>query len=91
MSPESASFLAASHETPAKSGQSYSYVSASDLAQLNAAFDQSNTAVKDRKIIDFPAAGTDLKMVFLPVKPGGLSAIPLWNGAADSSDPTQRT
>jgi hypothetical protein len=91
MSPESASFLAASHETPAKSGQSYSYVSASDLAQLNAAFDQSNTAVKDRKIIDFPAAGTDLKMVFLPVKPGGLSAIPLWNGAADSSDPTQPT
>jgi len=91
MSPESASFLAASHETPAKSGQSYSYVSASDLAQLNAAFDQSNTGVKDRKIIDFPAAGTDLKMVFLPVKPGGLSAIPLWNGAVDSSDPTQPT
>ena len=91
MSPESASFLAASHETPAKSGQSYSYVSPSDLAQLNAAFDLSNTAVKDRKIVDFPAAGIDLKMVFLPLKPGGFSAIPLWNGAADSSDPTQPT
>jgi hypothetical protein len=88
MSPESVSFLAASHETPATSGQSYSYGSASDLAQLNAAFDQSNTTVKDRKIIDFPAAATDLKMVFLTVKPGGLSAIPLWNGAADSKDPT---
>jgi hypothetical protein len=88
MSPESASFLAASHETPATSGQSYSYVSASDLAQLNAAFDQSNTAVKDRKIIDFPAAATDLKMVFMTVKPDRLSAIPLWNGAADSKDPT---
>lgn len=91
MSPESASFLAASHETPAKSGQSYSYISASDLAQLNAALDQSNTAVKDRKIIDFPAAATDLKMIFLPVKPSGLSAIPIWNGAADSIDPTQPT
>src|SRR6202035_3126116 len=44
MSPDSASFLAASHETPANSGQSYSYVSASDLAQLNAAFDQGRTA-----------------------------------------------
>jgi hypothetical protein len=89
MSPESAGFLAASHETPAKSGQSYSYISAADLAQLNTAFDQDNAAVKDRKIIDFPAAATDLKMVFMPVKPNGLSPIPIWNGAADSSDPTQ--
>jgi hypothetical protein len=89
MSPESASFLAASHETPARSGQSYSYVSASDLAQLNAAFDQSSTAVKDRKIIDFPAAATDLKIVFWQVKPTGLSPVPVWNGAADSSAPTR--
>ena len=59
------------------------YTSAADLAQLNTAFDQSHTAVKDRKIIDFPAAATDRKMVFLPVKPTGLSAIPIWNGAAD--------
>jgi hypothetical protein len=90
MSPESASFLAAPHETPANSGQSYNYVSASNLAQLNAAFNKSGTAVKDRKIIDFPAAGTDLKLVFLPVKSsGGLSPIPLWNGAADSSNPSK--
>jgi hypothetical protein len=89
ISPDSASFLAAPHETPANSGQSYSYVSASDLAQLNAAFDQSHAAVKDRKIVDFPAAATDLKVVFMPVNPTGLSPIPLWNGAADSIDPTQ--
>ena len=89
MSPDSANFLAARHQTPANSGQSYSYTSAADLAQLNTAFDQSHTAVKDRKIIDFPAAATDLKMVFLPVKPTGLSAIPIWNGAADSGNPSQ--
>jgi hypothetical protein len=88
MSPESASFLAAPHETPANSGQSYSYVSASDLAQLNAAFDQGHAAVKDRKIIDFPASATDLKIVFVPVNPVGLSPMPLWNGATDSIDPT---
>jgi len=91
MSPESASFLAAPHQTPANSGQSYSYISESDLAQLNAAFDQSHTAVKDRKIIGFPAPATDLKLVFLPVNPSGLSPIPLWNGATVSSDPTQPT
>jgi hypothetical protein len=91
MSPDSVSFLATPHETPAQSGQSYSYISESDFAQLNTAFDQSHTAVKDRKIIDFPAPATDLKMVFMTVKPTGLTAVPLWNGAADSVDPSQPT
>jgi hypothetical protein len=47
------------------------------------------TAVKDRKIVDFPAAATDLKVVFLPVKATGLSAIPVWAGATASKNPSQ--
>jgi hypothetical protein len=91
MSPDSANFIAQSHETPANSGQSYTYLNQSDLAQLNAAFDQNHTPVKDRKIIDFPAAATDLKVVFLPVKAVGLSAIPVWAGAAASNRPSRPT
>jgi hypothetical protein len=91
MSPDSANFIAQSHETPAKSGQSYSYASKSDLARLNAAFNQHKTPVADRKIIDFPAAATDLKIVFMTVKATGLTAIPMWAGAAASTSPTQPT
>jgi len=89
MSLDSANFIAQSHQTPANSAQSYSYQSQSDLAQLNAAFDQNQTAVKDRRIVDFPAAATDLKVVFLPVKATGLSAIPIWAGANASKTPSQ--
>lgn len=91
MSPDAANFIAQSHETPAKSGQSYSYASKADLARLNAAFDQHKTPIADRKIIDFPAAATDLKIVFMTVKATGLTAIPMWAGAAASTSPTQPT
>jgi hypothetical protein len=91
MSPDAAAFVAQSHETPASSGQSYDYKSQSDLARLNAVFDQKQTPVVDRKIIDFPAAATDLKVVFLPVKATGLTAIPVWGGPGASSSPSQPT
>jgi hypothetical protein len=89
ISPDSATFIQAPHETPAGSGASYSYKSDADLQRLNDNFDQKNAPVADRKIIDFPAAAIDLKVVFLPVKSSGLSAIPVWNGAQDSTLPDQ--
>jgi hypothetical protein len=92
MSPDSANFIVQSHVTPANSGQSYSYASLSDLARLNAAFDQQNTAVVDRKIIDFPAAATDLKIVFMTVKATApLTPIPVWAGPAASTFPSGPT
>ncbi|HEX3183132.1 MAG TPA: hypothetical protein VHR44_18075, partial [Beijerinckiaceae bacterium] len=89
ISPDSATFIQAPHETPAGSGASYSYKSDADLQRLNDNFDQKNAPVADRKIIDFPAAAIDLKVVFLPVKSSGLSAIPVWNGPQDSTLPDQ--
>jgi hypothetical protein len=91
LSPDSADFLQASHETPAGGGHSYSYKSAHDLTNLNGYFDQNATPVAGRKIIDFPAPATDLKLVFLPVKAKDLSPIPIWQGQADSTNPDQPT
>jgi hypothetical protein len=89
MSPDAVKFIGQSHETPAKSGQTYSYASQADLARLNAAFNQHNTPVADRKIIDFPAAATDLKIVFMTVAATGLTPIPVWAGPAASKTPSQ--
>lgn len=91
MSPDATNFIAQAHETPANSGQSYSYISQADLAQLNSAFDQNHTAVNDRKIIDFPPAATDLKLVFLPVKATQLTPIPFWAGPNASGNPKRPT
>jgi hypothetical protein len=91
MSPDSANFIAQPHVTPTNSGQSYSYKSAADLARLNAAFDQKNTPVIDRKIIDFPPAATDLKLVFTTVSGTRLTPIPVWAGPGGSTSPQQPT
>jgi hypothetical protein len=91
MSPDSANFISQPHETPATSGQSYSYTSTSDLARLNTAFDQHKTPVVDRKIIDFPAAATDLKIVFMTVNATKLTPIPVWAGPAASTSPNRPT
>lgn len=89
MSPDSANFIAQSHATPANSGQSYSYKSATDLTRLNTAFNQQNTPVADRKIIDFPPAATDLKLVFTTVSGTKLTPIPVWAGPGGSTTPKQ--
>ncbi|SDO64892.1 hypothetical protein [Afipia sp. GAS231] len=87
MNPDAVSFLRQPHETPAASGQTYSYTSKSDFIRLNDAFSQANTSVADRKIIDFPAAATNLKIVFLTVHATGLTPIPVWAGVNESSIP----
>ena len=86
-SPELAGFVAVPHSTPAGSAQSYSYIKRADLQALNAYFNQNNTPVADRKIVDFPPAATDLKVVFKAVRATELTAVPLWTGPADSTDP----
>jgi hypothetical protein len=89
MSPDAANFIAQPHETPANSGRSYLYTRQADFVSLNAAFDQQQAPIINRKIIDFPAAATDLKIVFMPVKAtGGPSGIPIWAGANASSSPS---
>jgi hypothetical protein len=91
MSPDAAGFLSQPHETPPGSGKTYSYTSQSDFSRLNDAFNQSNTSVASRKIVDFPAAATDLKIVFLPVHAQGLTPIPVWAGVDASTFPDSPT
>jgi hypothetical protein len=91
MSPDSAGFIGQPHETPPGSGQTYSYASQSDFTRLNAAFDQNQTPIANRGIVDFPAAATDLKIVFMKVNPTGLTAIPIWAGGDASSFPDSPT
>ena len=87
LSPDAVGFLAAQQETPAGSGQSYSYKSASDFAQLNAFFDKHKTPAAERKIADFPAAATNLKLVWGTVKSAGLTGLPIWGGPQNSTNP----
>jgi hypothetical protein len=91
LSPDSANFVAVSHPTPNPGGPDTNYAKSSDLDRLNAYFNQNATPVANRKIVDFPAAATDLKMVFVPAKADQLSAIPLWAGPQNSSSPSQPT
>jgi hypothetical protein len=91
MSTDAAAFLRQPHETPTGSGQTYSYTSQSDFIRLNNTFNQSSASVAARKIIDFPAAATDLKIVFLPVHAQGLTPIPVWAGVNASTIPDSPT
>jgi hypothetical protein len=91
LSPDSAGFVAVSHPTPGPGGPDAAYNKASDLDRLNAYFNQNATPVGDRKIVDFPARATDLKMVFMPVKADQLSAIPLWGGPQNSTNAVNPT
>ncbi|MCK9913690.1 hypothetical protein MXD81_31360 [Microbacteriaceae bacterium K1510] len=87
LSPDAAVFLGTPQITPPGSGQPFSLKKVADLDRLSAYFDQYGTPVADRKIADFPAAATDLKVVFIPVKATGFTPIPLWAGPSASSNP----
>jgi hypothetical protein len=91
LSPDSASFVAVSHPTPGPGGPDAAYNKTSDLDRLNAFFDRNATPVIDRKIVDFPAAATDLKMVFVAIKADQLSAVPLWAGPQNSTNAVNPT
>jgi hypothetical protein len=88
---DQANFLSVPHETPVGSGQFYSYTKAADLRRLNAYFEQHNTPIVDRKIINLPAAAIGIKILFLPVKAEGLTPIPLWAGPEQSTNPKAPT
>jgi hypothetical protein len=91
MSPDSVGFISQTHETPPGSGQTYSYASQSDFIRLNSAFDQSQTPIANRSIVDFPAPAIDLKIVFMKVNSTNLTPIPIWAGANASSVPANPT
>jgi hypothetical protein len=84
---DAAGFVAVSHPGPAGSGNPISYRSNSDLERLNDYFNSHSTPLAERKIVDFPAAATNLKIVFMPVKANGLSPVPIWAGPEKSSKP----
>jgi hypothetical protein len=85
----SAQFVASSHASQVGAGEVIYYNKTVDLEKLNAYFDQRSTPLADRKIIEFPPAAVDLKVVFFPIKANQLSAIPLWAGPGSSSNPRQ--
>lgn len=93
--PAMAGYLAARHAGPGAGG--YDYTSAESLATLNAAW-PANTPVAARIVEEAPyaAAGAngapgysamETKPVIFLVKSKGLTAIPLWQGPAQSSAP----
>lgn len=93
--PAMAAYLAAKHA--GAGGGSYDYTSSESLAALNAAW-PSNTPVSSRKVEDAPYAASgpnggpgysamETKPVVFLVKAKGLTAIPLWQGPAQSSAP----
>ncbi|MCC8958754.1 hypothetical protein H8B02_36665 [Bradyrhizobium sp. Pear77] len=91
LSPDAAGFVAAQHPMPDNSGGTVRYNRRADLLKLNNYFDKVGAEVADRKILDFPAAAVDLKIVFLPVKAKGLTAIPIWDEPGSSSNPNNPT
>jgi hypothetical protein len=86
-SPDQAGFVEAQHATPPAGGPTVSYTRTADLNRLNAYFDQQGTATAARKIVDFPVKAIGLKAILYPVKGDRLTAIPLWGGPQDSTDP----
>lgn len=87
-SPEAADFIKAGH--PGPGGQTYSYDSQSSLQALNAAW-PAGTAPEDRGIVDFPTLAIETKPVLGLVKAAGLTAQPLWQGLAGSTNRTNPT
>ena len=90
LSPDAAEFVMSPHEMPGGE-KSIGYNNKSDLQNLNDYFNQHSTPTVDRKIADFPAKAIDLKIVFLPIKAQGLTAIPVWDGPLSSSNPERPT
>ncbi len=77
-------------------GANYSYISATDLSNLNAAW-PAGTAVSARKVVDAPytpdsgntqgSSAMETKPVIYVVKATGLTPIPLWMGPEFSTTP----
>jgi len=61
------------------------------LTELNAFFNDISQETIDRKIFGLPQGTTALKPVFMLVKQSGLTAVPYWRGAANSSNTTNPT
>jgi hypothetical protein len=81
-------------------GVAYSYTSATDLSNLNAAW-PTGTAVGARKVVDAPytpdsgdlqgSTGIETKPVIFVVKATGLTPMPLWMGPESSTTPANAT
>ena len=83
----SADFIAAPHPSPAGAGLTLQYNEKRDLDRLRAYFKQHDTPTVARSIEPFPVGATNLKVLFRTVKAKGLTAIPLWAGPENSTDP----
>jgi hypothetical protein len=84
----------------ATNGNNYSYISATDLSNLNAAW-PAGTAVSARKVVDAPytpdgggtqgSSAMETKPVIFVVKATGLTPMPLWMGPQFSTTPANAT
>lgn len=98
--PAMAKYLQAKHAGPGQPNPSYQYTSVSSLSALNNAW-PSNTATVDRKVEEAPYqpagaggagfAGIETKPVIFLVKASGLTPVPLWQGPAASTRPSNPT
>lgn len=81
-------------------GANYSYISATDLSNLNASW-PADTAVAARKVVDAPytpdsgdivgSSAMETKPVIFVVKATGLTPMPLWMGPQFSTTPANAT
>jgi len=83
-SPEAAAFIMSPQAGPG--GKTYRYNSKAGLSDLNNSW-PAGTASQDRGIAAFPNEGIETKNVFNLVKATGLTALPLWQGPAASTNP----
>ena len=87
----SAAFIdAKNHVTPPSKYIPYNYTLKSSLTDLNNSW-PSGTPVIDRKIDEFPNEAVDLKPVFWLIKQKGLTPLPFWQGAGQSSNKAHPT
>lgn len=84
LNPTAADFATRSHAGP--DGGQYFYNSGASMAQLNAAW-PAGTPVGDRIIERFPERSIETKPVYMLVRRDGLSAVPYWTSAANSTNP----
>lgn len=83
--PTAAAFILTPQATPFSEGVTFAINAQAEVAELNATW-PADTPVGRRAIIDFPRSALETKPVFLPVLADRLTPIPLWQGAAQSSN-----
>lgn len=86
--PEAAEFMLSAQSGPGD--KKYHYNIPGGVEELNAAW-PSDRRVRDRGINSFPLTAIETKPVFDLVDATGLTPIPLWQGAADSTQPLAPT